>query len=111
MPEKELSAIIGKAIAFRRREAGLTQEELAEILDIAPDTLSRMENGRFAPKMGRLHSISAALRCSVTDLFREADEKTTDRASTIAEILRPLPDEAQAALLELMRQAVRVMRG
>ena len=89
----------------------MTQEELAEILDIAPDTLSRMENGRFAPKMGRLQSIAAALRCSVSDLFRDADEKAMDRASTIAEILKPLPDEAQTALVELMRQAVRVMRG
>ena len=111
MPEKELPVIIGKAIAFRRREAGMTQESLADILGIAPDTLSRMENGRFAPKMGRLRDIAAALRCSVADLFRETDGKTLDRASTIAEILKPLPDEAQAALVELMRQAVRVMRG
>ena len=111
MREKKLPEIIGKAIAFRRRAVGMTQETLADILGIAPDTLSRMENGRFAPKMGRLRDIAAALHCSVTDLFREADEKTADRASTIAEILKPLPDEAQAALVELMRQAARVMRG
>jgi transcriptional regulator with XRE-family HTH domain len=111
MPEKELAEIIGRAIALRRRAAGMTQEELADILGIAPDTLSRMENGRFAPKIGRMRDIAAALRCSVTDLFRESDEKTADRASTIAEILKPLPDEAQAALVELMRQAARVMRS
>ena len=110
MPEKELPEIIGKAIAFRRRVAGMTQEELADMLGIAPDTLSRMENGRFAPKMGRLRSIAAALRCSVTDLFRETDEKTADRASTIAEILKPLPDDVQTALVELMRQAACVIR-
>ena len=98
MSEKELPEIIGKAIAFRRREAGMTQEALADILGIAPDTVSRMENGRFAPKVGRLRELAAALRCSVADLFREADETTAGRASAIAEILTPLPDEAQAAL-------------
>jgi hypothetical protein len=50
-----------------------------------------------------------ALGCSVADLFREADEKAADKASTIAEILKPLPDTAQEALVGLIRQAASVM--
>jgi DNA-binding XRE family transcriptional regulator len=87
----------------------MTQEELAAILDITTDTLSRMEKGKFAPKMGRLPDIAAALHCSIADLFREADAKAADRASTIACILKPLPAEAQEALVALMRQAAEVM--
>ena len=32
--------------------------------------------------------------------------KTEDRAATIAQILKPLPDEAQEAMVQLLRQAV-----
>lgn len=106
MHDIDLIKILGEAIAVRRREKGLTQEELAGILKIAPDTLSRMEKGKFAPKMSRVPDIAQALGCSVADLFREADVKAEDRAATIAQILKPLPDEAQEAMVELVRQAV-----
>jgi transcriptional regulator with XRE-family HTH domain len=109
MQEKELAKILGESIAARRRTAGMTQEDLAGILDIAPDTLSRMEKGRFSPKMGRLPDIARALHCSVADLFRGSDAKAEDRASTIAYLLEPLSDEAQEALVEMMTLAVRVM--
>jgi transcriptional regulator with XRE-family HTH domain len=109
MRENDLAKIVGAAIAARRRQRNMTQEELAGILDITTDTLSRMEKGRFAPKMGRLPEIARALHCSIADLFREADAQAADRASTIAEILKPLPDKAQEALVELMRRASEVM--
>lgn len=106
MPDIDLIKILGEAISQRRREKDMTQEELAGILKIAPDTLSRMEKGRFAPKMSRLPDIASALGCSVADLFREADVKAADRAATIAEILKPLPDEAQEAMVQLLKQAL-----
>jgi transcriptional regulator with XRE-family HTH domain len=109
MGEHDLAKIVGGTIAARRRKAGMTQEELAVILDITTDTLSRMEKGKFAPKMGRLPDIANALRCSVADLFREADAKAADRASTIAGILQHLPDDTQEALLALMEHAAKVM--
>ncbi|MDR2160531.1 MAG: helix-turn-helix domain-containing protein [Desulfovibrio sp.] len=109
MREKELAQILGESIADRRRRAGMTQEELAGVLDIATDTLSRMEKGRFSPKMGRLPDIANALHCSVADLFRGIDDKATDRASTIAYLLQPLSDEAQDTLVEMIALATRVM--
>lgn len=111
MRENDLIKMVGEAIAIRRRGAGMTQEELAEILNITPDTMSRMEKGRFAPKMGRLPQVAKALDCSVADLFRPTDLSASDRASTITNILKPLPDAAQEALVELMAQAVKVMLG
>lgn len=110
MQENELIKIVGETISVRRRKAGMTQEELAGILDITSDAMSRIEKGRFAPKMGRLPLLAKTLNCSVADLFRPADAKAADRASTIADILKPLPDEAQEALVELVAQAVRVMK-
>ncbi|MDR2051709.1 MAG: helix-turn-helix transcriptional regulator [Deltaproteobacteria bacterium] len=109
MRGKELAKILGGAIAARRRMSGMTQEDLAGILDIAPDTLSRIEKGRFSPKMERLPDIARALKCSVADLFRNSDAKTADRASSIACLLEPLSDEAQETLVEMLSLAAKVM--
>ena len=101
---------LGASIAARRQYVGLTQEQLADSLDITADAVSRIEKGRFAPKLSRLPEIAGALDCSVADLFRGLDSKVLDRATTIADILRPLPDEGQEALVELMVQAVRLTK-
>lgn len=111
MHDLDLIKILGEAIATRRRDKGITQEALAGVLGIATDTLSRMEKGKFAPKMSRMPDIAQALDCSVADLFREADVKATDRAATIAEILKPLPDEAQEAMVQLLKQAVNAVNA
>lgn len=110
MEDKELIKVVGKTIATRRRALNMTQEALATILEIAPDTLSRMENGRFAPKMSRLRAIANTLECSVADLFRDTDEKATDRATTIIGILNTLPDEKQEALVDLIANTARLMQ-
>ncbi|MDR0827661.1 MAG: helix-turn-helix domain-containing protein [Desulfovibrio sp.] len=109
MRDNALAKVLGEAISARRHEAGMTQEELAGILNIATDTLSRIEKGRFSPKMGRLPDIADALHCSVADLFRGIDAKATDRASTIAHLLNPLSDEAQETLVKMITMAVAVL--
>lgn len=108
MAEIDLIKILGEAIAVRRRDQSMTQEHLAGLLGIATDTLSRMEKGKFAPKMSRLPDIADKLNCSVADLFREADIKAADRATTIAEILNPLPEDIQEAMVEMMRQIIKI---
>jgi transcriptional regulator with XRE-family HTH domain len=110
MQDSEIVKQLGTSIAVRRQYVGLTQEQLAIRLDITTDAMSRIEKGRFAPKLSRLPGIATALGCSVADLFRSLDRKALDRATTIADILQPLPGEAQEALVELMVQAVRLTR-
>ena len=111
MNEKDLAAVVGTNIAIRRRKLGFTQADLAEMLDVGQDALSRMEKGVISPKMGRLRDLAGALQCSVADLFREADEDATDRAAAIAEQLAQLTPEQQNAVVRIVEEAVRGMRG
>lgn len=110
MQKNEIVSILGKSIGTRRRALDITQADLAEQLDIASDTMSRIENGRFAPKMSRLFDIANALNCNVSDLFRDADENVTDRATAITKLLKPLPEESQEVLLNLLMHAVKVLQ-
>ncbi len=73
--------------------------------------MNRIERGRMAPKMSRLESIAEELKCPVSFLFRNPDDKNLETAGAIAEILAPLPSEGQQALLNLVADAARVMKG
>jgi transcriptional regulator with XRE-family HTH domain len=106
MSEHNTARLFGKTIATRWVKRKLTQEEFASRIGMSIDAVSRMENGRMAPKMSRFQDIADVLECSVADLFRAADFKASGRAATITDILQALPDDAQDALVELMAQAV-----
>jgi transcriptional regulator with XRE-family HTH domain len=49
-----LALSVGKAIAARRQDAGLTQEQVAEQLKIGNEAVSRMERGLVMPTVARL---------------------------------------------------------
>lgn len=42
----DLKSIIGRNIRFYRKNLGLNQEKLAELIDIAPPSLSSLETGQ-----------------------------------------------------------------
>lgn len=104
--EKDLSKILGANIAARRSRLGLTQAQLAELLDIGQDALSRMEKGIISPKISRLPVLASSLRCSVAELFRIPDETSPERAAAIQEILSVLPSEQQEDVLKIMSEIV-----
>jgi len=61
----------GKNIAFLRRERGLKQEEIADILGINRATWSDHERGKSEPPLYRLKAIADIFHISVDWLFLE----------------------------------------
>lgn len=100
---------VGRNIAARRKELGISQKELAARLDITQDAMNRIERGRMAPKMSRLDDIAKALQCPVAWLFRESDAASDENAAAIANILSGLPSNGQQALVGLVAAAANVM--
>ncbi len=107
----KLSEIVGKNITHRRQLLGISQKELAIRLDITQDSLNRMERGKIAPKMSRLEAIAIHLKCPVAELFRIHSDTILERAATIADIIAPLPDSDQKALVNLLAETVRIMQN
>lgn len=62
---------IGKTIAERRKELGMTQEALAEKLSLSPQAVSRWENGWNLPDFDNIGRIAAALRIKPSALIGE----------------------------------------
>ena len=66
---------ISNLIKTKRKEKNLTQEELAEILNVTEKAISRWETGRGTPDISLLIPLSKALDLDVSDLLN-GEEKT-----------------------------------
>lgn len=63
---------IGQKIRLRRRAMGITQDFIAEQLDVNPSHVSNIECGRANPSLTVLVKIANILHCSV-DCFIAAE--------------------------------------
>mgnify|MGYP000059048534 FL=1 len=57
--------VIGMKIKERRQSLGITQEYIANILDVNPSHVSNIERGRANPSLTALVKIANILECSV----------------------------------------------
>ena len=68
MPDREK---IGKKIAEKRIEAGLTQSELGKRLGISQSHVARIENGLYDARFCVSVKIAEAIGCSIDDFMKE----------------------------------------
>jgi len=61
---------MGKLISEKRKQAGLTQEALAEKLGITPQAVSKWENNVGLPDITLLPDIASVLKVSIDDMFK-----------------------------------------
>lgn len=64
---------IGKTIVLLRKEHGFTQEELAELIQVSPQAVSKWENGRSLPDTALLPALAKALHTSIDNLLNQND--------------------------------------
>lgn len=60
---------IGKYIQAKRKEKGITQQELASRLGVSEKTVSNWENGRNMPDLSLFHPLCEELNISINDLM------------------------------------------
>jgi len=73
---------IGAHLAKIRKERGLTQSDLAELIDVATETVSRMERGVSIPSLKTLENISNVLNVHLKDIF-DLEYPQESRASAL----------------------------
>jgi|GEM_PF-345014 len=83
---------------------GLSQEALARLLDVAPNTISRWETGTYKPSLEDLESLSRVLGVSVLEFF-PSDEEGKGEGESISALLRAAKQLAPEDVDELRRYA------
>lgn len=101
--EQELAVAIGKAIASRRKKAGMGQDEVAERLGIGDEAVSRMERGKTIPTVLRLAQLADIFGCRLEELISEVSNRPSDQVEQIESMLRNLPIKDREAVLESIR--------
>lgn len=68
---------VGKKIAALRKEKGMTQDEIAEKLNVSPQAVSKWENDISYPDIMLLPKIAQLLDTTVDDLLSSEPKKET----------------------------------
>ena len=95
---------IGTRIKAARERVHLTQEQLAEIVDISPTHMSVIERGVKTPKLDTFVRIANALGVSTDALLQDVVVPVTD--SIVAELsvrIGRLPQKEQTRILNAIR--------
>ena len=98
---------IGENLRAARRRAGLTQEKLAEQVQVSTVFISQLETGARAPSLDMLLALSACLRVSLDALVRGKEEARPGAvAREVASLLETCGPDQQALVLRVVRAIV-----
>ena len=103
---KQLAKTAGRAIARQRQHAGLTQEQVAEHLNIGMEAVSRMERGIVVPTVIRLAELAQLFHCELADFLRETSNRPTEQGIVLSQQLARLDDADRLLLLETVERLV-----
>lgn len=67
--KKSIETVLGLRIAEIRKSRNIKQAQLAESIDVATETISRIERGVSIPSVRTLEKIGHALRTPLKDFF------------------------------------------
>ena len=98
---------LGKRIKECRLKKGMTQEQLAEWVELSPMHVSVIERGVKLPKLETLINIANVLDVSADVLLQDVVKNQTKLYSSEAsELIRKLPRDDQRRVLEALRSFV-----
>ncbi len=99
---------IGKRMKQRREELGLTQEQLAEKLDLTTNYISTVERGASFPRCEKLILLLNGLETSADAVFCDVlTHSTQAKASILSEQIAELPPEEQQRILDMVELMVK----
>lgn len=70
MTEKKLMKSFGKQVASIRKSKGVTQQQLAEKIDMSVVAIAYIETGKRWARLGTMNKIAKALNVNIADFFK-----------------------------------------
>jgi len=100
----QLAELIGRAIARQRLRSRLTQEEVAERLEIGSEAVSRIERGIVIPNIARLLEFASIFECEAADLLTESSSRPVDQATYISQLLASISHADRQLVVEMVER-------
>lgn len=89
---------IGKRIAALRREKGLKQDDLAQMLEVSPQAVSKWENDQTCPDISLLPKLAKILGVTVDELLSGKQE--------LQPVVTLVPEEQRKDIKDMMLRIV-----
>jgi transcriptional regulator with XRE-family HTH domain len=101
---KSTKELLGARIKELRKACKFSQEELAEMIGVEPQHMSRVESGRSYPSLDRLEKISTALNVPLKDFFEFMHlEDAAERLENIDNLAKDLSEERQRFVYRMIK--------
>ena len=105
MRKKEiLSKIVGRCIAKQRKAVGLTQEKVAERLELSTEAYGRIEQGKSTPTILRLAELADIFDCGLDELVVEASTRADEQANRIVTMLDGVSSQNREQIFNIIEQ-------
>ena len=109
---KQLTELVGQAIARQRVRCKLSQEQVAERLGIGSEAVSRIERGIVMPNVERLVELANVFGCQTADLLTEGSSRPEDQARRLYDLLSTLDTSDRTLVMGMVEGLVeRLGRG
>jgi transcriptional regulator with XRE-family HTH domain len=108
---KTTKELLGERIRELRKSRGLTQEQLAELVEIEQKHVSRLELGKSYPTIERLEKIAQAVNVPLQtffDFIHLADQQT--QAKSIDEMFKELDEDNRKVAYKIFRGVIRSLQ-
>ena len=112
MNDKDICKIVGKRIKQIRQDKGVTQEKMAEMLELSSGFYSALERGSYNIKIETLVEILNLLECSADDLFCDVIKYGyKHKSSKIEESLKDLDDNEREMIFSVIETMVKTAKN
>lgn len=98
--EKQIQKAISKAIVKIRTNNNLTQQKLAEILDVSIEHISRIENCKYTCSISLIFKLCSIFNLSIDEFF-DVEQNDDDN---ISNFFKNLSLEKRDAIIEFCKQ-------
>jgi transcriptional regulator with XRE-family HTH domain len=102
--EENIAIQVGRALAQARLDDGRTQEEVAELLEIDKQSISRIETGKAWPTLARLVALTSLYGVDISSVFRSGSADSGHVAADLIEQLERLNAEDRVWVRRWLKQ-------
>ena len=98
---------VGRRIKAKREQENLTQEFLAELVNVSPNHISVIERGVKIPRLDTFVGIANALAVSADELLMDVvTQSTVNAASELSSAIEDLPQADRLRIMKAIRTLV-----
>ena len=106
----DIKQLLGNTVREYRTNLGLSQEKLAEILDLDQRTILNIEVGRGNPKFEVLYPLITYLKIPADKIFYPNVENPTPECQKLMTLLNDCSEQEAENLLPLMIDLLKILR-